>query len=487
MKKCFLFICVAVLGVVLPSCSRMADIDKRVDDATMRTLTINLDEIDLSSQLSAMRNSVSFEDVQKYVSLTSPQTKGGEKDYEIIPQVDEENDTIFYLVKYEKGWKLIASDRRVQPILAENDNSSFNQSFVSDASKEWLGILATDMKIAKHLADEDLGLSPEEVDLNKKYWASFCETNSIVKSILPSTKGLIFPGGDGQFVPVDTFVFEEYYDEISHLISTHWRQDEPYNACLPFRTDTMWLRAPAGCTTIAAAQMLYFLHYEIGRPVYAPESCVCVGTIGEGNYEFTFGNPSSTIWNTTGWNFDSITPFIAKVADLLGVEFGNDGSSASFSDMDDVFDAYNITYTRDDYDDAYVRSSLLNGFPVIARADGTRTPHLGGLWYTYSHGHDFIIDSYKRYRTVTEIVFRWVYDDANQGNMHPEVEDQYVFTYSSPHISYIRMNWGWGSGTNSDDNTWFTLNGNWHIDINANNPRDYDYNREMIYGFGLAN
>ena len=174
MKKVILVICVAVLGVVLPSCSRTADMDKRVDEATMRTLTINLNEIDLSSQLNAMRNSVSFEDVQKYVSLTSPQTKGGEKDYEIIPQVDEENDTIFYLVQYEKGWKLIASDRRVQPILAENDNSSFNQSFVSDASKEWLGILATDMKIAKHLADEDLGLSPEEVDLNKKYWASFC-------------------------------------------------------------------------------------------------------------------------------------------------------------------------------------------------------------------------------------------------------------------------------------------------------------------------
>ena len=108
MKKVILVICVAVLGVVLPSCSRTADIDKRVDDATMRTLTINLDEIDLSSQLSAMRNSVSFEDVQKYVSRTSPQTKDGEKDYEIIPQVDEENDTIFYLVQYEKGWKLIA-------------------------------------------------------------------------------------------------------------------------------------------------------------------------------------------------------------------------------------------------------------------------------------------------------------------------------------------------------------------------------------------
>ena len=46
MKKGFFVICVAVLGVVLPSCSRTADIDKRVDDATMRTLTINLEDIE---------------------------------------------------------------------------------------------------------------------------------------------------------------------------------------------------------------------------------------------------------------------------------------------------------------------------------------------------------------------------------------------------------------------------------------------------------
>ena len=103
MKRTILLIIAAFCVVSLASCSHTAVIEHPVDDATLRTLTINLDELDLSSQLSKTRNSVSFEDVQKFVSRTSPQTKGEEKDYEIIPQVDEENDTIFYLVQYEMG------------------------------------------------------------------------------------------------------------------------------------------------------------------------------------------------------------------------------------------------------------------------------------------------------------------------------------------------------------------------------------------------
>ena len=63
--------------------------------------------------------------------------------------MDEENDTLFYLVNYEKGWKLIAADRRVQPIVAESSESSFDGDIHTPGMGLWLNIAATDMKDIK--------------------------------------------------------------------------------------------------------------------------------------------------------------------------------------------------------------------------------------------------------------------------------------------------------------------------------------------------
>lgn len=51
------------------------------------------------------------------------------------------------------------------------------------------------------------------------------------------------------------------------------------------------------------------------------------------------------------------------------------------------------------------------------------------------------------------------------------------YTYSSPTINMIGMNWGWGSYYNDEDE-WFSLTGDWYTP-----PYNWNINRHMIHGF----
>ncbi|MBR6196681.1 MAG: hypothetical protein IKQ72_03705 [Bacteroidaceae bacterium] len=62
----------------------------------------------------------------------------------------------------------------------------------------------------------------------------------------------------------------------------------------------------------------------------------------------------------------------------------------------------------------------------------------------------------------------------------PYVKNKHEYVYSSPEITMIGFNWGWGDKDNYDDKQWFTLTENW---IRKNYEGDWSINKSMIYNF----
>lgn len=100
------------------------------------------------------------------------------------------------------------------------------------------------------------------------------------------------------------------------------------------------------------------------------------------------------------------------------------------------------------YDDDIVKNNLANNLPVIVTASDQAIPINGRI-------HTFVIDGYMMTRTIYTCRFYWVQDafppigeGGENGDMpfpgvlHRPYTD---YIYTSPSISQITINWGWGS------------------------------------------
>lgn len=57
---------------------------------------------------------------------------------------------------------------------------------------------------------------------------------------------------------------------IPHLIATSWGQSYPWNTKCPYvycNEDPNGKRGYTGCVAVSTAQVLYYLHYKIGKPM----------------------------------------------------------------------------------------------------------------------------------------------------------------------------------------------------------------------------
>jgi hypothetical protein len=398
--------------------------------------------------------------------------------------VNDDNDTLLYVCgKQEGGWTIYSSDTRVPAIIAQSDEGSFELLMQNENAKAWIESIAEDMRIIKSLDDDKLNFSEEEIKRNKQFWKSISSSDEFVKEMLKqnTTRGI---GDDIVFEPSGHYelaysrTYSEVYDSIGRLTNTNWHQNEPYNSCCPYLLEN-GDRAPAGCVTIAGAQMLFFLHNHFNVPETAPSQGYCYGNINDyPNYNWSQYDYNSTIWSQMNSDGYYAAPFIADIGRRLNMRYDNLGGDASVGDLVNVFAAYGITSTYSSYDSNAVRTSLLGGIPVILCA-----------WFAQQRsnnptliGHTFIADRYKRERIVTENSYEWVWDFIPpDGGPLSLVPDEVVYTYSSPEITMIGMNWGWGSSYNIHSE-WYSLTGDWIKDGD-----NFNINRHMIYNFHVTN
>ena len=430
---------------------------------------------------------VTLQDVQNLTKALSSSTRRASSSTapEITCYEDAEHDTLLYICdNMGDGWTIYSSDTRVPPIVAQSDSCSFAHASENEALMAWLATIAEDMKYIKHASDAELNFTPSEIEANKNFWKSISFPDEYVKEMVKDELTTRGPGGNyllyGHWELLSVEHYTEKYDSIQRLTKTNWKQGWPYNEYCP-RKSNGWENAPAGCAVIAIAQMLYFLHYHLGVPQTAPSEAYCNSTVEDyPNYDWDQYNYTSTIW----YYMDSVAyngyygyyaaPFIANIGKLSNIEYGDSGSSVTNNNLANAFPIYGITCDYTTYNENDVKSNLLNGLPVLLRASSG------------SDGHVFIADRYLRKRDVTKRTYYWVYDSVpNNFPVPGNIPNNITYSYSSPYISMIGMNWGWGSYYNNDSE-WVTLTGDW---ICQRDPyhENWNINRRMIYNFRVAN
>lgn len=407
---------------------------------------------------------VSEQDLSCYVKFRCLEKKVNKTIKSVDSILGDSGIPVAYILNYEEGWEVVSADRRTTPRLAYSEEGELDMDQCPDTQKAWLMSVFDEIDFLREMSEDQLsGLGEdnlEEMTKNTEFWDAITASESFLqRGVVGGLRGNRSQGYyelDG--VIVDTLE----YEVVNHLIDVHWHQNAPYNNYCPLRTDNPSLRAPAGCVAIAAAQVLWYLHMSFGYPVYAPDSAVVTGDIDD--YTMSQSGQSSTIWGTMFTNGDNAAILVANVGKLVGMDYGNTGSGAVFTDISSyVFSPYDVDcdiYGRIVH--SVVQNNLMNGLPVLVGAE------------TANHeGHAFVIDGYKTYRVGHGYRYIWVSTDPSpdpQTIIDPILE-VYIY-YEDPFVREYTMNWGWGQ---TYDNGWYTTTGSWTVDGDS-----FDYGREMI-------
>ena len=424
---------------------------------------------------------VKYNDILTLDQCQNVQTRTESEASVIECLTNDVKDTMLYVVKKENGgWIMYSSDTRVPAIVALSESGSFDELMQIDGAQLWIQSIIDDMNAIRELPDDMLNFTQEEIESNKTFWKSVSSPDEYVKETMgTSTRAhgdIILPPLAGHYELTNSEYHSEIYDSIDRIIKTNWHQGFPYNIYCPLIADDTTEHAPAGCVAIAGAQMLYFLHDKYNVPKTAPSEAYCNGDIN--SYTWAQTNYTSEIWDEMSVSGYKAAPLIADVGRRVNIRYGKDGSSAITSDLvNKVFVPYGISCTYTQYNVDQLRNSLSNGMPVLLRASTSSS--------TGQLGHAFIADRYKRERIVTKNYYRWVYDNPSD-KPRPLVDEKIEYTYSSPKITMIGMNWGWGYNYYFKDE-WFTLTGDW-ISKNINmSIYNWNISRHMIYNFQVIN
>lgn len=444
--------------------------------------TITLDPIEQESGHSAF--SQHFVTLDAVAALTEAQMGMTRNSSDIRNRItcytDTAKDTLLFICdNSEGGWTMYSSDTRVPPIVAQSGTGTFAEAMENENAAWWIKTIAEDMKAIRSAGDNELNFSKEEIESNANFWESVSAPNKFVKEQLGmnETRWKDLPTGHYEFV--GSSYHTEIYDSIPRLTVTNWHQDSPFNDYCPYRTDFTTYRSPAGCVAIAGAQMLYFLHEELGVPQTAPSEAYCNGA-NNTNYDWSQYNYTSGIWDimNTGSN---AAPLIADIGRRVDMNYGNNGSGTYTSRLvNKVFIPYGIDCTYSSYNVEDVKNSLLTGMPVILSA--------AALDDGETVGHAFITDRYRRIRGVTTNRYEWVYDyiPTNPDGtpiLIPNAPHKVETSYSSPTINMIGMNWGWGSDYNNEEE-WYSLTGDW-ICEETYDQLNWNRSRYMIHEFEI--
>jgi hypothetical protein len=245
------------------------------------------------------------------------------------------------------------------------------------------------------------------------------------------------------------YIYPTYY-HIGPLLSTQWHQDFPFNDLCPSHY-------PAGCTAIAAGQIMKFFEY-----------------------------PTNMSWSNTPftWNQISADPDSSSLSRqphlirMLGQKFqmtyGQSGSSANISNVIAGLDSLGyieLLPKVHNYDAA--KDTLLNCMrPFIMT--GTDGP-VSSIWDILNvSGHYWVCDGVNGYSnqmvfyTENQPYGAGTFTQGMYSHNNPGIEGGTIFSY------YLHMNWCFDKN-HLNCNGWFVKN-----DYDSGNG-DYQYTRYNIY------
>lgn len=180
--------------------------------------------------------SVSEEDAKKYISVVCPG-----KEYSLDPYILD-NDTLLYLFNFDKGWIIVAGDKRINPTVAESEDGQMSLKTHNENLSAWIDCYADEISVIKK---DDKEVSNEYT----KFWADISYISSKDRSKTRSE-------GNYKWSVITNIYCDStsYYLYIPHLVETKWGQTKPWNTKLPIDTSTSSNgRCVIGCVAVSLA------------------------------------------------------------------------------------------------------------------------------------------------------------------------------------------------------------------------------------------
>ncbi|MBP3439790.1 MAG: C10 family peptidase [Tidjanibacter sp.] len=390
----------------------------------------------------------------------------------------DSSQTLFYILNYDKGWEVISADKRIQPTLAHGDSGEFTMDSDNEAMKFWMNMLADGILRKRQTYESNItraALHGKEVDY-VLFWNMIGNANQQLFIDDHSTKGTY-----GYLVETENIPRTDTY---GNELNTEWGQNYPWNAFCPYTNDSHDEYAPAGCVAVAGAQAIYYLrdHFQMDDAT-APLAATCTGTID--SYLRIFDNLSTATWTymaeteTDGTLQNRLfsARFIAYIGHLVGVDYGEDSSSASTTHLRErVFDFYGISSVlTEEFNLSIIKQNVENNLPVVIRGKDAML---------FGSGHSWVIDQYRR-DVVDNIKYYAIFSSPQT--------DEYISTLDKSDATRcqvtttvisetLHMNWGW-AGVN---NGWFaTIPDDWWLKDSDGDDFRFKYYIRMIHDFSI--
>lgn len=226
----------------------------------------------------------------------------------------------------------------------------------------------------------------------------------------------------------------------NQLLKTEWGQGDPFNYLVPNR-------APLDGTTIAAGQIMYYHKH-----------------------------PTTIFWGSLEDNGTSYSTqnFLFQLAKNIGVDFGNNDSEITNSDVKRCLQKYGYIVNEHDYDRYAVRSEVAKGFPV----------YMVGYETTFSdkeknkeESHEWVCDGETHGNYGFEIRVMTI-DYSPSSSIVPDllVEAYKQYIQSSYIPLRFHYNWGWKGDCNG-----FYDDSNIKVTTNYGESHNFNQKRKTLY------
>ena len=482
-----------------------------VDMTVLTESKLNTEPVLYKGKVVDTDNFVSATALNAYLELQPNRAERSKRSVASIEPTGPNSDvTLMYVVNYEGGgWEIISADKRTEPILACSDYGSFSWEKANPGEIAWMGGIGEGL-LHLRTAGKDAKLTEkasESKEQNVTFWDGLEMTKAFIdingadalKDAVPATEeeleiiraGQTRNNDEGGYYRLVSSVQTTVCDTLHHILQTRkWHQHSPWNGCCPIINDSTTL---VGCTPLAAAQVLFYLHNAIGAPRNA--------LLGDDFYANYPSLTDSTVWDsiaTTRFDPDGIVDVTAKflrvVGDMCNADYGTQSTPAWLNDLKtDLFAPYGI-YSSNyiDYESSIVIGALKQPIPIPTLMSAYAIdPATRSEIPANSVGHAFVIDGYIDTTPVTTNTYEWVQTGPLDFSQIIVPKPRIYETIEGiTYTSQICMSWGWNSGIENDQ-TWFTPSGSWVVEHpNDNNwvdEYDYIYARKMITNFGKLN
>lgn len=423
-----------------------------------------------------MNKGISFDEVPEAVVdfsfNVSPRTASyfvekyaSQKEVKSIDPIIVDGDTIMYLVNFlnENGWMILSADKRVYPILTEHDKGNFPEKGLNNGMNIWFTTLAEEISYIKknrldiqnkdgyyiwsHI-DRIANLTQERQKYYDDKYKRIPPEHYTVTTENGVTRATINPEFVSYYEDINVYLVRRLIDftatpintrQVS-LLPTKWGQEQPWNVGqFPLvRKNGIWVTPPAGCQAVAMGQVLYSLHYYLGKPNGLFHNVNYSGLIYDEDNKNVHFERSGYVENSPLWDQMALSDmhptsrttivgdFLEDIGYRIGMKYDATGSGTKVTTAH--YQEWGILSDEADYSFSTALGQVMND--RVVHMTGYRVKKTTGIWpfeeTVYTGGHAWVVDGYVEKNLACTRVYQWELTRFCPSGYAAEYYDPYI-------------------------------------------------------------